>query len=286
MKAIRRTSVNLGFNITRKSVLKLGILLMSFFMVFLFSTSSTNATTGGTAFAEGATLITNDNYADYFVSEDYVGYYGIGNGDQLFWFSEYVNGGKANAKAFLLNDVYLNGETFEFDAITGNYEGDGVREWAPIGDYYDKNGDGTKEGTTFVGVFDGCGYSVNGLYINNTSSIYAGLFGTVGSDAVIQNVTLTNSYVNAKNEIGGIVGALNGGAIIDCINEGVVFGKEDIGGICGFNNNGSLTNCLNKNAVSSSNGSYVGGVCGYNNGNVSACGNFGAVSGVSYVGGV
>ncbi len=107
------------------------------------------------------------------------GVYEIGNAGQLYWFAALGNGDDSyaeieaqdmGASAVLKNDVDLTGY-----------------EWTPIGDYghtyYDK----------FSGSFDGCGYTITGLYINDSSNAgYAGLFGYV-SGGTIKNLMIEDA---------------------------------------------------------------------------------------------
>ena len=88
--------------------------------------------------------------------------------------------------------------------------------WIPIGLYdIGFNEDGCRRvpqhmsGTCFKGHFDGGGHAISNLYVDNERR-NAGLFGYAGSwvegdTAVIENVYVTNGYVNG-DESGGIVG--------------------------------------------------------------------------------
>lgn len=69
--------------------------------------------------------------------------------------------------------------------------------WLPIGGPADN---------MFKGTFDGAGHTVSGMYITE-QRYYNGLFGSIGGDARIRNLKITNSQINASsNMTGAIVG--------------------------------------------------------------------------------
>ncbi len=84
------------------------------------------------------------------------------------------------------------------------------KEWSPI---------------RFVGenaIFDGGGYTINGLYINNwnnTDYAYQGLFGYVWG-ATLKNIRLTNSVIYSEGSyIGGIAGHVDAGFVKNCYSD-------------------------------------------------------------------
>ncbi len=140
--------------------------------------------------------------------------------------------------------------------------------WTPIG----------TNSNNFAGTFDGAGFTVSGVYINNSSD-YQGLFGYVGN-GTIKNLGVTDSYIIGNNDIGGIAGY---NSIQNCYNTGSVSGKEDVGSIAGYSN-GTIQNCNNTGSVSGT--LYVGGIAGYNNGTIQDCSNMGSVGNGARVGGI
>ena len=58
----------------------------------------------------------------------------------------------------------------------------------------------------FTGTFDGLGHSISNLTINQTDR-YVGLFGSVGSTGVVQNVGLVGGSVTGDNATGALVDA-------------------------------------------------------------------------------
>ena len=141
----------------------------------------------------------------------------------------------------------------------------------------------------FTGTFNGNNKTISGLYYNNSGESDVGLFGCVGVNGKVINVTLADSYVSGKSYVGGICGSNMGGTLQGCHNTGTVSGNSWVGGVCGYNGgrNGSPTiqKCDNSGTVSGNSG--VGGVCGQNNSStVKGCYNTGEVIGNNPVGSV
>ena len=85
----------------------------------------------------------------------------------------------------------------------------------------------------FTGTFDGNGYVIENLYINRPSTDYVGLFGFVGSGAVVENVGLVNENVSGNDKVGGLAGHSSGN-INNCFSSsGSVSGSSDVGGLVG-----------------------------------------------------
>ena len=227
--------------------------------------------------------------------------YQISTAADLKEFAEKVNGGDTAACAVLTTDIDLNGSTSE--------------QWTPIGD----------GSNPYTGTFDGAGNKIKGLYINSDAG-YAGLFGYIGTNGTVKNLTLSNSYIRISRSdstayVGGICGYNNGsiqnccnsvkatatvtgssicvggicgenwGSIENCSNSGPVEGSGSIatvGGICGVNDGGRITSCSNSCDVTGS--GSVGGICGYNDGGrITNCSNSGSVEGsgsIATVGGI
>ena len=190
-------------------------------------------------------------------------------------------------------------------AINGNLDGDYVLDgdidltdylgggsWTPIG----------TENVPFTGTFDGNGHSITGLYINASDSNYQGLFGYVGPDGTVKNLTVSGtvsvSVIGIGFHIGGVVGQNNGGIVTNCHNTVEVSGSSSgdesdsifIGGVVGYNSSGTITNCSNTSTVSGSGNIHdnisVGGVVGENSGTITNCFNTGTVSGNGSVSGI
>ncbi len=198
------------------------------------------------------------------------GVYQIKNYANLYWFSALVNGtltdGTAqntSANAVLVNDITVNSI-----ANTGNY-----LVWTPIGSPTNK----------YIGTFDGQGHKITGLYFDDASAEYVGLFGV--SNGTIKNVGVIGSYFNGKECVGGVCGR-NYGTIVNCYNTSTVNGVSSVGGIVGSNFGGEIRNCYNTGAISVSNYG-AGGIAGYNYyATIMNCYSSAAISAPADVGGI
>ena len=189
-----------------------------------------------------------------------------------------TGGGEKNlsANAILTANIIVN--TGVLDANKNLVSKSDLTEWKPIGARW----------SSYTGTFDGQGYTISGLYFNNPTSSYAGLFGSIGANGKISNVGVLDSYFQFR-EFGGGVCGVNYGTVRDCKNTGSVRGLAAIGGVCGLNEKGGIIeNSFNEGTVSGTgdNVQQVGGVCGYNNGTIKSCYNTASVSGQNSVGGV
>ena len=210
------------------------------------------------------------------------GVYQIDSVTDLFWFAGLVNGTLENveqdtaASAVLTADIDLSGET-----------------WTPIG----------SESTPYTGTFDGQGYTISGMTIENAES-YSGLFGNV--TGTVKNFTVTGSITITGDEtvakVGGAVGSLGtasaGGTVsgvISGVDITVSAGNDHIGGVVGSmpeNSSPTVENCIytGKITVTVAAGS-VAGIVGYiRTGTIQNCANQGSISvdvdGTGSVGGI
>lgn len=188
-----------------------------------------------------------------------------------------TGGGKnLSANAILTANITVN--TGVLDENKNLVSKSDLTEWEPIGDRW----------SSYTGTFDGQGYTISGLYFNNPTSSYVGLFGNIGANGKISNVGVLDSYFQFR-EFGGGVCGVNYGTVRDCKNTGSVRGLAAIGGVCGLNETGGIIeNSFNEGTVSGTgdNAQQVGGVSGYNNGTIKSCYNTASVSGQNSVGGV
>ena len=198
------------------------------------------------------------------------GVYRISNAGQLYWFAALVNAGENEYEGD-------NGEVYNA-VLTADIILDGELAWTPIGLYTS-----AREFVRYSGTFDGAGYTIYGLYYDNTKfdGRNAGLFGTVDTNGTVKNLTLADSVINGATDIGGIA-SYNYGTILGCTQSGTVTGTGATGGIV-CRNMGLVQDCTNTGAVT---GSTTGGIAAENKGEVVSCDNTGAVSGTSSVGGI
>ncbi len=233
------------------------------------------------------------------------GYYILDSAEDLYWFSSYVNGRteqKTEVNARLTADIDLNpGVSFAYNHETGKitvssgtegfHLGSGLNgttlgalgsgetafalnKWTPIG---------TKE-MPYAGTFDGGGHTIDGVYVNDETIGYAGLFGYIGDpkgnkkfSGHVQNLTVgADSLIlgytcGTSGSTGGIAGAAdNIDTIKDCVNRATVAGKSTLVG---------FFQAADRRGM-------VGGIVGFASGSVKNCENYGAVIGDNYAGGI
>ncbi len=205
---------------------------------------------------------------------DSSGYYLIGSADDLEWFAEAVNGGQTTIKGKLTENIEFNGSD--------------SNQWTPIGN----------DSNIYTGTFDGGNHTISGLYVNDSTKEYVGLFGCSGG--TIQNVGVVDCTFNGKTNIGGIcgkntisvtncyvtgklsgsyVGGISGtntNSITKCYTSATISGTDNLGGISG-RNAGTTNNCYSTSTLSGTS-QYVGGISGYNSSTISNCYATGTVS--------
>ncbi len=209
--------------------------------------------------------------------------YEISNAGQLYRFAEMVNSGETDIHARLMKNIKVNGSVLNDSGNVNETNTWDFRIWTPIGNEENK----------YIGTFDGNGKSIAGLYFDDDTISYVGLFGFVDSGATVKNVTVKNSYFNGKDCVGGIVGKIEASyekkATVEmCANMSTVKGKKYVGGIAGSINatsdvhtevylrpdhsgsdtlifadatKASIANCFNKGSVTGD--ENVGGIAGY-----------------------
>lgn len=214
-------------------------------------------------------------------TQDAEGCYQVADAFQLFWFAGLVNGTltdgteqNTSASAVLTADIELSGET-----------------WTPIG----------SESTPYTGTFDGQGYTISGMTIENAES-YSGLFGnvtgTVKNFTVTGSITITGDKTVAK--VGGAVGSLGtasaGGTVsgvISGVDITVSAGNDHIGGVVGSmpeNSSPTVESCVYTGDITVTvEAGSVAGVVGYiRTGTIQNCANQGGINtgGNGSVGGI
>lgn len=204
-------------------------------------------------------------------TQDAEGCYQVADAFQLFWFAGLVNGTltdgteqNTSASAVLTADIELSGET-----------------WTPIG----------SESTPYTGTFDGQGYTISGMTIENAES-YSGLFGNV--TGTVRDFTVTGSITIIGDEtvsrVGGAVGSLgaaSAGGTVSGVTSGVNItvsaGNDHIGGVVGSmpeNSSPTVESCVyTGNITVTVEAGSVAGVVGYiRTGTIQNCANQGGIS--------
>ncbi|MDD2893528.1 MAG: MBG domain-containing protein [Halothiobacillaceae bacterium] len=142
----------------------------------------------------------------------------------------------------------------------------------------------------FWGKFDGAGFTISNLSINQSNLISAGLFGNIHEAASVGNLGLVNASVFAGSDVGLLAG-LNRGEIVNVYAaSGAVQGVGSVGGLIGSNLGYVANSHVGISAVTGvavNGASNVGGLVGYNAGVVdTSYVSGGAVTGSSWVGGL
>ena len=149
----------------------------------------------------------------------------------------------------------------------------------------------------FKGHFNGGGYTVSDFRIT-TDSYRGGFFRTLGSGAVIENLTLKNGNLKATgaySAYGLLVGLADGNVTItNCHTKGhsFVVGDSNVGGLIGETKSGTakITDCSN-DAYAFANGKDAGGILAHNTSDgsitITGCKNTALVyANQSYAGGI
>lgn len=137
---------------------------------------------------------------------------------------------------------------------------------------------------SFYGTYDGGGYKIIGMYINRSSNMYAGMFGTVYTSATIKNINLVGGYFSGDMYTGSIAGEVLG-TITNCTSSATVNGGKYAGGLVCLIKNG-ITNSSATGNVTSGSGYSGGGLAAGATGTVSNCFATGIVKGSTGIGGL
>jgi hypothetical protein len=145
--------------------------------------------------------------------------------------------------------------------------GNGAEVWGPQG--FVPLGSGNR---AFTGTFDGRLHQIVKLRINRYDD-NVGLFGA--ASATLQNLGLSNSQVAGGNNVGGLVGVLNGGLIRYSYVDAYVYGQstlalgkgDQIGTLVGDVESGTIEASASSGIAYG--GNFVGGLVGYNSGTIS-----------------
>lgn len=146
----------------------------------------------------------------------------------------------------------------------------------------------------FDGVFDGNGKKITNLTISTPDATNAALFGVIGANGEVKNLTIEASSISGKGTTGAFAGTLRG-KLTDCVNRATVTGSDTyVGGLVGKaeTDNARISGCINYGTVTGSK-NYVAGIAGSFQGAAAAseiemtnCVNHGVVNGAAYVAGI
>jgi filamentous hemagglutinin family protein len=124
---------------------------------------------------------------------------------------------------------------------------------------------GGNAAAAYSGTFDGAGYSINGLTIDDATNTNVGLFGYVSG--AIENVGLQNAAVTGSGaDVGALAGELYYGTVSNSSATGSVTGTDAIfgyvGGLVGYAVYGTIGNATTSDTVTSDGFNSVGGLLG------------------------
>ena len=202
-------------------------------------------------------------YAISDFKRDVSGNYLIQTHDDLRGLAGYVNsGGTTSGKTFLqVGDIAFPYTT------NWNYAYSKENNFTAIGNYKSNSDD-----KSFMGTYDGGGYTISGIRIYKNTSGQTGLFSYVHNGGTVCNVHLINTRITGKQCVGGIVGVLhNDGTVEDCsvgstvCIHAVVTNAEAHGGIAGFDF-GTVQRCISRAILTVADETgcqYYGSIAGY-----------------------
>lgn len=204
----------------------------------------------------------------------------ITTAEELKWYANYVNGESGDnvvhttACAKLMNDIDLSSVC-----------GEGKGNWTPIAKYgiYKFGGE-----YHFDGVFDGNGYTISNLYINDKNGSNLGLLGYVNpttKKTSVKNLKMANVQIVGKTDIAAVcTSGFNATFENIEVISGSIAGLSDIYGISGCR--GSAKNCINRADVTASRYN-VAGVISTIQDEASNCSNYGKITtGTGWAGGI
>jgi hypothetical protein len=118
--------------------------------------------------------------------------------------------------------------------------------------------------TPFSGTYDGQGHTIDSLHVLRTGNYYQGLFGVLGSTAVVENLGVTNASVSGYDFVGALTGWVESGASVrNCYSTGSVHASYgDCGGLVG-ENDGSIATSYSSSMVTGGSNYSMGGLVGY-----------------------
>ena len=178
---------------------------------------------------DGAAAWTTLADTDWYFADPEAAEFTIYSAEELAGFAALVNGtATAPATTFAADSAATVTDSFKGQTVKlgGNIDLAG-HPWTPAGNW----------DNAFEGTFDGQGYTINNLYINDAEGEGIGLFG-VAAGATIKGVTVNNVNISAYSMVATVVGAAYPATISDCHVTGSVNIVADwayVGGISGYN---------------------------------------------------
>ena len=180
--------------------------------------------------------------------------YVIRTTDELDLLASDVNNGidYQNTYFVLANDII-----YDANVLTLDLDGDGNNDsnYMPVG----------KNGSSFMGNFDGQGHTISGISVNANEMYRIGVFGI--NDGTVKNLTVSSCLFAGDGDVGAIAG-MNRGTVENChvATYVSITGNNSVGGVVG-NNEGSVLGCTSAATLSAKESAgYLGGIAGSNTG--------------------
>jgi hypothetical protein len=145
-------------------------------------------------------------------------------------------------------------ETWSHYIQTAHINLNGVANWTPL----------CSSGSGYLsGSYDGDGFTISNLKINDAANNNKGLFRAVGgSGGTVKNVALKGINIIGGTDVGGIAGEISLTAKIqNCYVTGSVSGVSGVGGIVGYMQGGTVENCYTVCTIIGT-GVSIGGIAG------------------------
>ncbi len=177
----------------------------------------------------------------------------IGEGSDLAGLAQMVNEGKfpEGYTVLLTKDLDLDGHPF-----------------TPVGNAYQRSGDGLSGDSGFTGVIDGQGHTISNVNVDATgipADGIAAVFTTVsGADSAIKNINFKNLTIDGgASEQVGAVGLMVKGATVNNVNilSGSLKGAGAVGLVARMMRTGTISNCNNAAEIVSTKNN-AGGIVG------------------------
>ena len=176
--------------------------------------------------------------------------------------------------------------TTDLDQNSEGYETYNVdQSWVPIGDLNDN---------PFTGTFDGNGYSIRGLNIDEPETDYLGLFAYIDG-AEIRNLNVTDADITGLRHLGILAGRIDNSSVTNCHADGTIYATStvNVGGLAGSaRDNSEIRQCFADVDIevteADADRRNTGGLVGYltNNAKISNSYSLGVVAGGRRVGGL
>ncbi|MDH5582181.1 MAG: hypothetical protein OEY33_09780, partial [Bdellovibrionales bacterium] len=137
----------------------------------------------------------------------------------------------------------------------------GVDKHFKLGSDIDLNAISYTSPVNFSGSFDGDGYTIYNLAINEPTTDNIGMFSTTATGAVIKNLTLANVSITGQNNVGAVAGSTSATSINNITLYGTVNGVSKVGGVVGYNS-ASDAKFVDSHVSVTGSGDNVGGIFG------------------------